>query len=74
MDIHNYPIDLAVKVHEDRARALLRERGLQRERRALQLEQAGRRHLEWSPRALLAEPLIIGCAGFLFGWLVSQRG
>ncbi len=74
MDIHNYPIDLAVKVHDNRARALLRERSLRRERRALQLEQAGRRHVGWSLRVLLAEPLFVGSAGFVLGWLVSQRG
>ena len=74
MDIHNYPIDLAVKVHDERARALLRERSLQRERRALQLKLVGRRHVGWSWQVLLAEPLFVGGAGFLLGWLVFPRG
>jgi hypothetical protein len=75
MDIHNYPIDLAVKVHDERARALLRERSLQRERRMLRMEQAGRhRRAGWTLRIVLAEPLIVICACIMLVWLLAPRG
>jgi hypothetical protein len=75
MDIHNYPIDLAVKVHDERARALLRERSVQRELRSIGLEQAGRRRRAgWTLRIVLAAPLMVGCACILLGWLLVQRG
>ena len=34
----------------------------------------GDRPLGWVLRIVVAEPLIVGAAGFLLGWLVSQGG
>ena len=72
MDIHNYPIDYQVTVTDDRVRGLLLERSLQRGATP-ERQQAGRRNA-WTLRIVLAEPLIVGGAGFLLGWLVSQGG
>ena len=72
MDIHNYPIDYEVAVTEDRVRGLLRERSVQRGATP-EPRQANSRE-GWTLRIVLAEPLIVGGAGFLLGWLVSQGG
>lgn len=78
MDIHNYPIDYAVTVTDDRVRMLLRERSVQPEPglgpRVSDPRPVGRRPSGWTLRIVLAEPLIVGIAGFLLGWLVFQRG
>ena len=74
MDIHNYPIDYAVTITDDRVGGLLRERSLPPRRRMPEWRQAFRRDGRWTLRIVLAEPLIVGCAGFLLGWLLSQRG
>ena len=71
MDIHNDPIDYAVAVADDRVRKLLRERSLQPEPGN---PSAGDRQSGWVLRIVVAEPLIVGVAGFLLGWLVSQGG
>lgn len=77
MDMHNDPIDYAATVADDRVRRLLLERSVQPEpgqgRRVpnpgLQRRQSG-----WVLRIVVAEPLIVGAAGFLLGWLVSRGG
>lgn len=78
MDIHNDPIDYAVAVADDRVRRLLRERSMQpepeQERSVPNPGLVGGRHSGWVLRIVVAEPLIIGAAGFLLGWLVSQGG
>ena len=78
MDLHNYPIDDAVTVADDRVRSLLRERSVRRDRaRRAWLpgdRVPARRMAGWMLRVAVAEPLIVGGAGFLLGWLVSQRG
>ena len=74
MDIHNYPIDYAVTVTDERVRRLLRERDVRRGRDVPEpLQRARTQQRGWRLRLVLAEPLIVGGAGFLLGWLVSQR-
>ena len=78
MHIHDDPIDYAVTVADDRVRRLLRERSLQPEpgegRRVPSPSLGGDRPSGWVLRIVVAEPLIVGAAGFLLGWLVSQGG
>jgi hypothetical protein len=78
MDLHNYPIDYAVRVTDDRVRFLLRERSLRqdlgRRVRAADDRPVARRLVGWTLRIVLAAPLIVGGAGFLLGWLGSKRG
>ena len=73
MDIHNDPIDYAVAVADDRVRRLLRERSQQPEP-GTRVTRMGDRPSGWVLRIVVAEPLIVGAAGFLLGWLVSQGG
>ena len=67
----------AVAVADDRVRRLLRERSMRAEpgqgRRVPNPSLAGRQS-GWMLRIAIAEPLIVGAAGFLLGWLVSQGG
>jgi hypothetical protein len=72
MDMHNDPIDYAVAVADDKVRRLLRERSLQPE--PGDASPLGDRRSGWMLRIVVAEPLIVGAAGFLLGWLVSQGG
>lgn len=78
MDIHNFPIDYAVTVTDERVRSLLRERSVEEELRpgprAPEPQPSGHRKAGWILRVVLAEPLIVGVAGFLLGWLLFQRG
>ena len=78
MDMHNDPIDYAVAVADDRVRRLLRERSLQPEtgqgRRVSNPSLVGGSQPGWILRIVVAESLIVGAAGFLLGWLVSQGG
>ena len=78
MDIHNDPIDYAVAVADDRVRRSLRERSLHPEtdqgRGVPNPSLVGGRQPGWVLRIVAAEPLIVGAAGFLLGWLVSQGG
>ena len=71
MDIHNDPIDYAAKVADDRVRRLLRELSIQPEPNP---RLARSRESGWVLRIVVAEPLIVGAAGFLLGWLVSRGG
>ena len=73
MDIHNDPIDYAVMVTDDRVRGLLRERSLQPGRRIPE-RRAPRRDGRWTSHIGLAEPLLVGCAGLLLGWLLTHSG
>ena len=72
MDMHNDPIDYAVAVADDRVRRLLNERSLQPEPGIA--SPANDRRSGWMLRIVVAEPLIVGAAGFLLGWLVNQGG
>jgi len=78
MDMHNDPIDYAVTVADARVRALLRERSLHPGRgpgwRVPTPSLGGDRPSGWVLRIVVAEPIIVGAAGFLLGWLVSQGG
>jgi hypothetical protein len=78
MDMHNDPIDYAVMVADDRVRRLLHERGIPQEpgqgRRVANPRFGSDRPSGWVLRMVAAEPLIVGAAGFLLGWLVSQGG
>ena len=78
MDVHNDPIDYAVAVTDDRVRRLLRERSLQRDpgrgRGVPTPSLGGDPPSGWVLRIVVAEPLIVGAAGFLLGWLVSRGG
>ena len=73
MDIHNYPIDYAVTVTDEHVRRLLHEREIRQGRRIPAPLQGMRAHGGWMLRLVLAEPLIVGCAGFVLGWLLAQR-
>lgn len=77
MDIHNYPIDYAVTVTDQRVDRLLRERALRAEAgRAQAAEHASLengRPGRWLP-VLWVESQILRGARSLVCWLVSARG
>lgn len=77
MDIHNYPIDYAVTVTDERVQDLLRERAVRAEARrgrdVPDVAPAAGHQRRWMLPVVWGESLILRGARWLFCWLVSAR-